>query len=51
MTPNNLTPADAITAIQEATMDPLALFHTEILHNKAGEISEIKVIHIGRILK
>lgn len=51
MTPNTLTPADAIAAIQQATADPLILFHTEITHNRAGEIAEIKVIRIGRLLK
>jgi hypothetical protein len=51
MIPNSLTTADAIRTIAELMRDPNAIYHTEITHNKAGEVAEVKVIRIGRILE
>jgi len=50
MIPNTLQPADAIRTIAEMILDTNAIYHTEITHNKAGEVAEVKVIRIGRIL-
>jgi hypothetical protein len=51
MIPNNLAPADAIRTIAEMMRDPNAIYHTEITYNKAGEVAEVKVIRIGRVLE